>query len=272
MTEEVQERGASGVGRRVNVLGVGVSPIDMATAIAAVDRWIGGEERVYVCVAAAHCVMDTLKDDGLRQVFNSSGLTTPDGMGLVQLLRIRGHRQVERVYGPDLLLQVCAAGLTRGRRHYLYGGDAETLGRLQSVLRARFPGIVIAGTQAPPYRSLSPEEDGEAVQMINLAQPDVVWVGLGSPKQEWWMAGHLGRVKAPVMIGVGAAFDFLSGRKPQAPQWMQRSSLEWLFRLATEPRRLWRRYAKYPLFIALVTAQALGWRRFPEIDEGHPAP
>jgi N-acetylglucosaminyldiphosphoundecaprenol N-acetyl-beta-D-mannosaminyltransferase len=108
--------------------------------------------------------------------------------------------------------------------------------------------------------------------MINLVRPDVVWVGLGSPKQERWMSEHAGRIKAPVMIGVGAAFDFLSGRKPQAPRWMQRSSLEWLFRLATEPRRLWRRYAKYPLFTALVMAQALGLRRFPEIDEGHPPP
>jgi N-acetylglucosaminyldiphosphoundecaprenol N-acetyl-beta-D-mannosaminyltransferase len=242
----------------------------MAATVAAIDRWIVGEAQVYVCVAAAHSVMDTLTDDSLRHVFNSSGLTTPDGMGLVRLLQIKGHRHVERVYGPDLLLQVCAAGLPRGRRHYLYGGDPETLGRLQSVLQARFPGIVIAGAQAPPFRSLSAEEDEQAVRMINLVRPDVVWVGLGSPKQERWMSEHAGRIKAPVMIGVGAAFDFLSGRKPQAPRWMQRSSLEWLFRLATEPRRLWRRYARYPLFIALVAAQALGWRRFPEIDEGHP--
>jgi N-acetylglucosaminyldiphosphoundecaprenol N-acetyl-beta-D-mannosaminyltransferase len=193
-------------------------------------------------------------------------------MGLVRLLQIKGHRHVRRVYGPDLLLQVCAAGLPRGRRHYLYGGDSETLGRLESVLHTRFPGIVIAGSQAPPFRSLSPEEDEQAVQMINLGRPDVVWVALGSPKQERWMSEHRGRVKAPVMIGVGAAFDFLSGGKPQAPRWMQQNGLEWLFRLATEPRRLWRRYARYPLFAALVTAQALGWRQFPGIDEGRPPP
>jgi N-acetylglucosaminyldiphosphoundecaprenol N-acetyl-beta-D-mannosaminyltransferase len=164
-------------------------------------------------------------------------------------------------------LQSFAAGLARGRRHYLYGGDAETQRRMEELLRARFPGAVIAGRDAPPFRELTLDEDEQAVRAINQARPDVLWVGLGSPKQERWMASHLGRVEAPVMIGVGAAFDFLSGRKPQAPLWIQRNGLEWLFRLVTEPRRLWPRYRKYPLFVVLALAQLVGLAHFP-MDEG----
>jgi N-acetylglucosaminyldiphosphoundecaprenol N-acetyl-beta-D-mannosaminyltransferase len=131
------------------------------------------------------------------------------------------------------------------------------------VLQKRFPGLQVAGTFSPPFRPLTPDEDEQVVQIINKAAPDIVWVGLGSPKQEYWMAEHVGRLTAPVLIGVGAAFDFLTGRKPQAPRWMQRAGLEWLFRLLTEPRRLWRRYLiNNPLFVALVVLQALGVRRY----------
>jgi N-acetylglucosaminyldiphosphoundecaprenol N-acetyl-beta-D-mannosaminyltransferase len=134
---------------------------------------------------------------------------------------------------------------------------------LAANLQLRFPGLVIAGTYFPPFRPLTPEEDDQVVGMINETSPDVVWVGLGSPKQERWMAAHVGRVEAPTLIGVGAAFDFLTGRKRQAPRWMQRSGLEWLFRLLTEPRRLWRRYlVNNPLFVLLVLTQALGLRRY----------
>ncbi len=252
---------------RVNVLGIGVSAVNMATTVEEVKRLIERRAHAYICVAAVHSVMDGLNDAGLRRVFNSSALTTPDGMGLVMLLSIWGLPNVDRVYGPDLLRRVCGDGVARGLRHYFYGSDGETLRRLEENLRKGFPGIVITGSYSPPYRSLSPEEDEEAVRILNHAGADVLWVGLGSPKQERWMAAHRGRVEAPVMIGVGAAFDFLSGRKPQAPLWIQRNGLEWLFRLATEPGRLWRRYAGYPLFAALVAAHVLGLRRFPAIDE-----
>jgi bacterial polymer biosynthesis proteins, WecB/TagA/CpsF family len=135
--------------------------------------------------------------------------------------------------------------------------------QLASVLQKRFPGLQVAGTFSPPFRSLTADEDDRIVQMINAAAPDIVWVGLSTPKQERWMAGHRERLTAPVLIGVGAAFDFLTGRKPQAPRWMQRAGLEWLFRLLTEPRRLWRRYLiNNPLFVALVVLQALGVRRY----------
>ena len=194
---------------------------------------------------------------------NASGLTTPDGMAIVWLLRLQGHRRVSRVYGPDLMLSLCRHGLERGIRHFLYGGDKGVVEELSASLLTRFPGLQIVGTHTPPFGELTEEEDRQAVESINACNPDIVWVGLSTPKQERWMAVHLGRIEAPVMIGVGAAFDFLSGRKRQAPRWMQRAGLEWLFRLASEPRRLWPRYRRYPLFVLLAIAQLLGLKHYP---------
>jgi N-acetylglucosaminyldiphosphoundecaprenol N-acetyl-beta-D-mannosaminyltransferase len=207
--------------------------------------------------------MDAYRDPELRRIFNASGMTTPDGMAIVWLLRLQGHRRVSRVYGPDLMLEVCRAGVAKGYRHFLYGGDEGVANRLAQALVERFPGLRIAGTHTPPFRALTDDEDLQVIAKINASGADIVWVGLSTPKQEWWMAGHLGKIDAPVMVGVGAAFDFLSGRKPQAPLWIQRSGLEWLFRLATEPRRLWPRYRQYPLFVVLAVAQLLGLKRFP---------
>jgi N-acetylglucosaminyldiphosphoundecaprenol N-acetyl-beta-D-mannosaminyltransferase len=166
-----------------------------------------------------------------------------------------------------LMLETCQAGLERGYRHLLFGGAEGVAAALAEALRARFPGLQIVGTHTPPFRDLTEAEDRAVVDRINDAGPDIVWVGLSTPKQERWMAAHLGRIQAPVMIGVGAAFDFLSGRKPQAPRWMQRSGLEWLFRLGTEPRRLWPRYRQYPWFVVLVLAQLLGLKKFPETTD-----
>lgn len=247
----------------VNVLGVSISAIGMADAESCVDRWVVERTPHYVTLTPAHSVMAAYQDPQLRRILNASGLTSPDGMAIVWLLRIQGHRRVERVYGPDLVLSVCGRGLERGYRHFLYGGQVGTAELLGQHLVDRFPGILIVGTYSPPFRPLTEEEDQAAVEMINSTRPDIVWVGLSTTRQERWMAEHLGRVAAPVMIGVGAAFDFLSGRKPQAPRWIQRSGLEWLFRLATEPRRLWPRYRQYPLFVLLATAQLLGLKHFP---------
>jgi N-acetylglucosaminyldiphosphoundecaprenol N-acetyl-beta-D-mannosaminyltransferase len=245
----------------VSILGVMMSPINMQQALKTIGAWIAAHESHYVTVTPAHAVMDAFKDPGLRRVFNASGMTTPDGMSIVWVLRLRGHRQVSRVYGPDLMLEVCQAGLALGYRHFLYGGGGGVASALAEKLRARLPGLHIVGTCTPPFRDLTEDEDQGVVESINAARPDIVWVGLSTPKQERWMAAHLGRINAPVLIGVGAAFDFLSGTKPQAPHWIQRSGLEWLFRLATEPRRLWRRYAQYPLFGLLVAAESLGLLR-----------
>jgi N-acetylglucosaminyldiphosphoundecaprenol N-acetyl-beta-D-mannosaminyltransferase len=245
----------------VSILGVLISPINMQQALKTIDAWIAIHESHYVTVTPAHAVMDAYHDSRLRRIFNQSGMTTPDGMAIVWILRLRGHRHVSRVYGPELMLEVCRTGVASGYRHFLYGGGGGVASALAEKLQARLPGLHIAGTYTPPFRDLTEDEDQGVVESINAARPDIVWVGLSTPKQERWMAAHLGRINAPVLMGVGAAFDFLSGTKHQAPRWMQRGGLEWLFRLASEPRRLWRRYAQYPLFGLLVAAESLGLLR-----------
>lgn len=248
---------------RVNILGVGISALTMRRTLAVIDDWITRSERRYVCVATVHSVMEAQRDPALRDILNRSGLTTPDGMPLVWLSRWLGFPDVERVYGPDLLLALAEHGVDRGYRHFFYGGAPGVAERLAARLRERFPGIRIAGTHTPPFRPLAPDEDVAIVEVINGLKPDIVWVGLGCPKQERWMAEHVGRLEAPVLIGVGAAFDFHAGFKRQAPRWMQRHGLEWLFRLAQEPGRLWRRYLVYnPWFVLLVMLQLTGMRRY----------
>jgi N-acetylglucosaminyldiphosphoundecaprenol N-acetyl-beta-D-mannosaminyltransferase len=228
--------------RRVDILGVGVSAIDMPAALAEIERWIAYRERHYVCVTNVHVVIEAQGDPKLMRVLNESGLTTPDGMPLVWAAHRAGARSVRRVYGPDLMLELCAVASNRGLTSFLLGGRAGVPEQLAERLEARFPGLRIVGVEAPPFRALSAEEDAALVARINAARPDIVWVGLGAPKQELWMADHVGRLEAPVLLGVGAAFDIHAGTLAQAPRWMQRSGLEWLYRLAREPRRLWRRY------------------------------
>ena len=245
--------------RRFDVLGVGVSAIDMAMAVAAIDSWIATGQRHYVCVTGVHGIMESRGDEALRNIHNQAGLVTPDGMPLVWLGRWHGHRQMERVYGPDLLLSVCAHSVAKGHRHFFFGGADGVAVELSERLRARFPGLVVAGTYTPPFRRMTDTEDEELARQIEAARPDICWVGLSTPKQERWMAAHVDRLNVPVMIGVGAAFDFHSGRKRQAPRMLQRAGLEWAYRLASEPRRLWRRYlSNNPRFVWHVLRQELG--------------
>lgn len=245
-----------------SVLGVRVSAIDMDRTLRVIEAWIRAEIPNYVTVTPAHVVMDAYRDQELCRIINSSGMTTPDGMSIVWLLKLQGYRDVERVYGSDLLLKACRFGLSHNWCHYFYGGGEGVAESLVARLRTLYPDIEVAGTYTPPFRPLTQDEDEGVVAAINQSEADIVWVGLSSPKQERWMAGHLGRIQAPVMIGVGAAFDFVSGNKPQAPRWIRQSGFEWLFRLATEPRRLWPRYRQYPLFVWLVILQLLGLRDF----------
>ena len=247
---------------RINILGVGISAIDMDLALRSIEHRIDAAEPNYVCVAPAHSIMDAYQDGGFRRILNSSGLTTPDGMSLVWILRFLGHKEVARVYGPDLMLAMCQYGVEKKYRHYLYGGELGVAEALASRLTDRFDDLQIVGTHSPPFQRLTEDEDRAIIEKINSANPDIVWVGLSSPKQERWMAEHLGKIEAPVMIGVGAAFDFLSARKHQAPRWIQRSGFEWLFRLASEPKRLWPRYRQYPKFVALVFLQLVGLKKF----------
>jgi N-acetylglucosaminyldiphosphoundecaprenol N-acetyl-beta-D-mannosaminyltransferase len=248
---------------RVNVLGVGVSAITIADALALIDGWIATGANRYVCVTGVHGVMESQRDAALRDIHNRAGLVTPDGMPLVWLSKLRGHRHVERVYGPDLMLACCRASVSRGYRHYLYGGAAGVPERLAARLQERFAGLKIVGTWSPPFRELSAAEEEAMIERITSAQPDIVWVGLSTPKQERWMARYVGRLPAPVLIGVGAAFDMHAGLKKQAPRWMQRAGLEWLFRLAAEPRRLGRRYLiNNPWFVWRLLLQSSGMVRY----------
>jgi N-acetylglucosaminyldiphosphoundecaprenol N-acetyl-beta-D-mannosaminyltransferase len=244
---------------QANILGIGVSAINMKMALVTIEEWISRRELHYVCVSGVHGVMESQRDAELRRIHNAAGLVTPDGMPLVWLSRMFGFRHVERVYGPDLMLAVCACSAEHGYRHFFYGGAPGVGEKLAARLQSRFPTLNVVGTYSPPFRPLTPEEDQAVVEYINAVQPDIVWVGLSTPTQERWMAVHVGKLSAPVLIGVGAAFDFHAGLKKQAPRWMQQSGLEWLFRLLTEPRRLWRRYlVNNPWFLWLVLLQALG--------------
>lgn len=253
--------------QRVNILGVAISAVNICQAIQIIDGWIANDEHHYVCVTGVHGIMESQRDDTLRQIHNRAGLVTPDGMPLVWLSILKGYRGVERVYGPDLMLAMCEHSTSLGYRHFLYGGTPEVLERLQRNLQQSYPQINIVGMYSPPFRPLTAEEDRQVIQLINAAGAHIVWVGLSTPKQELWMASHVQALSAPVLIGVGAAFDFHAGTKKQAPLWMQRTGLEWFFRLITEPRRLWKRYLiNNPLFITLVLAQVLGIKHFPKID------
>jgi N-acetylglucosaminyldiphosphoundecaprenol N-acetyl-beta-D-mannosaminyltransferase len=244
---------------RVNVLGVGVSAIDLPSAVAIIGDWVATRTPNYVCVSGVHGMMESQDDASLRTIHNRAGLVTPDGMPLVWLGRLAGFREMTRVYGPDLMLACCAESEKRGWRHFFYGGGDGVAELLIDRLRQRFPMMQIAGTYTPPFRALSDVEELEVARQIAESRADIVWVGLSTPKQERWMAAHVGRLAAPVLIGVGAAFDFHAGLKAQAPRWMQRSGFEWLFRLVTEPRRLWRRYLRNnPRFVWRVAMQRLG--------------
>lgn len=243
----------------VTILGVEVSAIDLRMALETIERWIVRREPNYVCVSGVHGVMESQRDPALKVIHNKAGLVTPDGMPLVWISRWKGQSHVRRVYGPDLMLQLCERSVARGYRHFLYGGADGVAELLADSLVRRFPGLEIAGTHCPPFRLLTQDEDDAVTNMIRSADPDIVWVGLSTPKQERWMHAHARLLGGPVLIGVGAAFDFHAGIKRQAPRWMQHSGLEWLFRLGSEPRRLGRRYlVNNPLFVWKVLLDELG--------------
>ena len=244
------------------VLDVRVDAVQVPDVIEQMERWIaeGGNAR-YVAVTGMHGVMEAHHDPQFKMVLNAADLVVPDGMPLVWLGRSRGHSLARRVYGPELMLAFCEQTARHDYRHFFYGGEPGVPERLARILTQRF-GIAVAGCYSPPYRALTESEEEEITGKIRSAAPDVLWVGLGTPKQERWMYEHGARLSVPVMVGVGAAFDLNSGRVRQAPVWMREGGLEWLFRLAQEPRRLWRRYLVYgPEFVLRVFAEAIGLKR-----------
>ena len=242
-----------GLNPRVDVLGVGVSAVNLPQAVDAIAQWVEGGDAQYVCVTGVHGVMESQRDPDLKDIHNRSGMTTPDGMPLVWCGRYAGVRAMDRVYGPDLMLEVCRRSVIEGWSHFFYGAGPGVAEALAARLVSRFPGMKVAGTLTPPFRDLSEDETAAFVEAINASAADIVWVGLSTPKQERWMAAMRPRIGAPVLIGVGAAFDIHAGNLRQAPRWMQRTGTEWVFRLAVEPKRLWRRYSRIvPGFIVSV--------------------
>lgn len=248
------------------VLGVRVDAVQIPDVVDQMERWI--QERRgshYVAVTGMHGVTEAQRDSAFKNILNSADLVVPDGMPLVWLSHIRGFSLKRRVYGPELMLAFCEQTFRKGYRHFFYGGMPGVPERLAEVLQSRFAGLKIAGTFSPPFRPLTPREDKNNVAMISRLSPDVLWVGLSTPKQERWMYEHRGQLAVPVMVGVGAAFDINARRVKQAPAWMRENGLEWLFRLLQEPRRLWRRYLVYGSQFGLyVTLELLGLKKFEE--------
>jgi len=228
--------------KTISLLGVNVSRVDPVLALQQICEWVKQKQRTYVCVAPVATLVDAKRDHLYAEAVNGAGMVTPDGMPVVWLARARGCKDIARTYGPDLMLDVCNHGQDLGLRHFFYGGTEDTLQKLRQKLYNHYPRVLVVGSYAPSFRTEVWQEDGQIIDRINASAADIVWVGLGSPKQDFWMQLHRPLLNAPVIVGAGAAFDFCSGVKPQAPRLMQGCGLEWLFRLCSEPRRLWKRY------------------------------
>ncbi|HKT69231.1 MAG TPA: WecB/TagA/CpsF family glycosyltransferase [Terriglobales bacterium] len=229
-----------------DVLGVRVDAVQIPEMIRRLEQWIAdGPRGRYVTLTNVHAIMEAQGEPAFRQVLNQAASVCPDGMPLVWMGRRAGYRMPRRVYGPDLLWDFCRATAGQRYSHFFYGGGPGIADRLAAELKARFPGMRVAGCYSPPFCPLAAEKDAAVVRMINNAAPDLLWVGLGCPKQEFWMHEHARRLRVPVMLGVGQAFDIYAGSLRQAPRWMREHGLEWLFRLCLEPRRLGKRYLVY---------------------------
>jgi N-acetylglucosaminyldiphosphoundecaprenol N-acetyl-beta-D-mannosaminyltransferase len=244
------------------ILGVPVAMTDYAGAIDAMDAMIESRERGYVCAVAVHALTVGLDDPEMAEALREATIVLPDGMPVVWAANLLGANLKDRVYGPELMLRYSEHCAERGHRVWLYGGrDQGSLVQLALNLRRRHPGINIVGGYSPPFRPMTDEEEDALVDQVNEARPDVLWVGIGVPKQEKWMARMRERLDVPVMCAVGAAFDFHAGRISQAPSWMQQRGLEWIYRIAQEPRRLLPRYLYFnPRFVLAFARQYLSRR------------
>ena len=243
---------------RFRILDVSISAVNLQETIVCIEEWIKNDHKDYVVLTGVHGIIEMQRDSRLKAINNSSGLTTPDGMPVVWLGRIKGFKNIEKVYAPDIMIETFKVSILKGYKHYFYGGNTGVADLLSKRLTSTFPGLNIVGTFCPPFRQLTTQEEEEIVKIINSAKPDIVWVGLGCPKQEYWIAHFRPLLDSPVLIGVGAGFDFLSGKKPLAPKWIKNSGFEWLFRLINDPRRLWPRYSRVvPKFMYLIIIDTL---------------
>ena len=244
---------------RANILGVGVHAINMEQAVAVIDQAVRNHRKGYVCVTGVHGVMEAQTDVKFKEILNKSMLTTPDGMPTVWVGRLQGFRDMDRVYGPDLMLEVCRLSEERGYTHFFYGGNMGVAEKLASSLRLLYPSLKVVGMFTPPFRPLNPLEEHILRERVMQARPDFVWIGLSTPKQERFMAEHIEGLDCTLMLGVGAAFDIHTGAKKDAPHWVKRAGLQWFHRFLQEPGRLWKRYLiNNPKFVFHITLQLLG--------------
>jgi N-acetylglucosaminyldiphosphoundecaprenol N-acetyl-beta-D-mannosaminyltransferase len=252
---------------RVAILNVKVNPINLDLAVAQFDDWIKAKAHTYVCVAPAHSIMECVNDPTLLlPIFNEADMVTPDGMAIVWLLKLKGYKKTKRVYGPDLLLAACKNGIVKNWKHYFYGGALGIAQKLSERMQSHIPNLQIAGTCSPPFGHPNIEEEIALLEALNNSGADILWVGMSSPWQEIWMHENRDKINIPVMVGVGAAFNFLSGEKKQAPKWIQHIGMEWLFRLIKEPKRLWPRYKQYPRFAYLALRELVSEKRSANIN------
>jgi N-acetylglucosaminyldiphosphoundecaprenol N-acetyl-beta-D-mannosaminyltransferase len=251
---------------RADLLGTGISAINMQEAVRLIESRLASGVKGYVCVTGVHGIMEAQRDPEFRRVLNKSFLTTPDGMPTVWVGRLQGHLNMGRVYGPDLMLELCKLSVNSGYKHYLYGGRLGVAERLAASLATRFPGIKIVGTYTPPFRRLNEDEENELIQVVARLKPDLFWVGLSTPKQERFMAEYLPKLETKLMVGVGAAFDIHAGLLKDSPSWVKKTGMQWCHRLIQEPKRLWKRYLlNNPRFLWHVSLQLAGLRSYSDI-------
>jgi N-acetylglucosaminyldiphosphoundecaprenol N-acetyl-beta-D-mannosaminyltransferase len=248
---------------RVNILGVGITPLDLSKAVSFVASFLTTGNKGYICVTGMHGIMEAQADPDFRHIQNNSFLTTPDGVPTVWIGRLDGHDTMRQVRGADLMLGLCEASVHTGTRHFLYGGKPGVAELLRDILTLRFPGLQIVGTYTPPFRPLTPQEETELHCLLAESKADVLWCGISTPKQERFMAKYIHRLPVRLMIGVGAAFDLNAGLLNDSPQWVQKCGLQWAHRLCQEPKRLWRRYLlNIPRFLWLYFLQWTGIRSY----------
>ncbi|MFP5230239.1 MAG: WecB/TagA/CpsF family glycosyltransferase [Acidobacteriota bacterium] len=256
-----------------SILGVQISALDLRGAVDLADRWLLSEAgRAYICATGVHGVMEAHADPALRQILNRALLNLPDGMPMTWVGRWQGHRGMDRVFGPDFMAEMCRISVERRYRHFFCGGEPGVAERLGEALQRRFSGLIVAGTWTPPFRSLHAAEEAELRALLSATRPHVLWVGMSTPKQERFMAQYRSRLPVPLLVGVGAAFDFHTGRIRDCSPWIKRCGLQWLHRLVQEPRRLWRRYLRSnPAFVWHVAWQLAGLRRSPRLPQPLPS-
>jgi N-acetylglucosaminyldiphosphoundecaprenol N-acetyl-beta-D-mannosaminyltransferase len=249
--------------RRVNVLGVGITPLRTKETLQLMASAIAEGAKGYICVTGVHGVMEAQTDDNLRAIINRSLLTTADGRPTVWVGWLQGFHKMMQITGPDLMLHVCAESVHKGYTHFFYGGDVGVAEQLKANLERKFPGLRVVGTYAPPFRPLNSAEERELQELVARLKPDMFWVGLSTPKQERFMAEYLSKLDTRLMIGVGAAFDIHTGRIKDSPDWLQALGLQWVHRLWQEPGRLWKRYLyNNPRFIVRITSQLLKLKKY----------